>query len=31
VNSSRPVKNGLFRQVLDTEITSGTPAGRPTT
>jgi hypothetical protein len=25
------VKNDLFRQVLDTEITSGTPAGQPTT
>jgi adenylosuccinate synthase len=25
------VKNDLFRQVLDTEITGRTPAGRPTT
>ena len=25
------VKNDLFRQVLDTEITSGIPAGQPTT
>ena len=25
------VKNDLFRQVLDTEITSGKPAGQPTT
>ena len=25
------VKNDLFRQVLDTEITSGTPVGQPTT
>ena len=24
-------KNAIFQQVLDTEITSGTPAGQPTT